>query len=332
MTQVFADPTYDLTFKMLFANPDNKDVLIDFLNCLLDLEGEIRIKDLEILPCQLTSESQEAVQAYVDVRCKTFEGEEIAIEMQRMREPNFLAKSQYDTSRLLAQQLRNHKKMQTIYLLIISKEDLFDSKDDVAEDNEYKYEKTARLKFDKTASEVPGIKAIYKYFELRKFKELLDSRMIGPALTRKQKWLQFLKECPLKVEIPQEESETMKKAYSQMKIANWKDQIRLQYEQIIENEYSFKQQREEEINRARVEREIRGEIKGNIQAEIRFIKKLIEYCTNNKEIEANILYLLKYQDSSTVLRVIRENKTMSEKEIYEIFMQMAAHDAGKKTL
>ena len=36
---VFADPTYDITFKMLFGSEQNKELLLSFINSLLSFEG-----------------------------------------------------------------------------------------------------------------------------------------------------------------------------------------------------------------------------------------------------------------------------------------------------
>ena len=64
----------------------------------------------------------------------------------------------------------HHKKMQHTYLLIISRQDLFDHEEVVAEDDEFIYGKSASLGFDETYSKVPWAQSIYKYFELDKFK------------------------------------------------------------------------------------------------------------------------------------------------------------------
>ena len=40
MKEKFADPTFDLTFKMLFGNENHKDILISLLNSLLGFKGD----------------------------------------------------------------------------------------------------------------------------------------------------------------------------------------------------------------------------------------------------------------------------------------------------
>ncbi len=39
---VFADPTYDVTFKMLFANSEHLHLLISLINNFLGFKGEAR--------------------------------------------------------------------------------------------------------------------------------------------------------------------------------------------------------------------------------------------------------------------------------------------------
>lgn len=41
---VFADPTYDVTFKMLFGSEEHINLLISVINSFLDFKGEDRVK------------------------------------------------------------------------------------------------------------------------------------------------------------------------------------------------------------------------------------------------------------------------------------------------
>jgi len=48
MPEIFGDPTYDVTFKMLFGNEQNKDILISLLNSLLVFTGDKEIEEVQI--------------------------------------------------------------------------------------------------------------------------------------------------------------------------------------------------------------------------------------------------------------------------------------------
>ncbi|TAE46819.1 MAG: hypothetical protein EAZ06_03340, partial [Cytophagales bacterium] len=45
----FINPYTDFGFKKIFGEEVNKDILIDFLNTLLDLKDEKRIKNIQYL-------------------------------------------------------------------------------------------------------------------------------------------------------------------------------------------------------------------------------------------------------------------------------------------
>jgi hypothetical protein len=45
----FVSPRNDLAFKKIFGNENRKNILISFLNAVLNLQGDRTIEDLEIL-------------------------------------------------------------------------------------------------------------------------------------------------------------------------------------------------------------------------------------------------------------------------------------------
>ena len=45
----FANPKNDVAFKKIFGNAQKKEILISFLNAVLDLQGDHAIADVEIL-------------------------------------------------------------------------------------------------------------------------------------------------------------------------------------------------------------------------------------------------------------------------------------------
>ena len=74
---MYADPTYDIPFKMLFAQEQNKRFLISFLNGLLGFKGNKEIQDIEYKNVELdVSEykneiDKSGIQCFVDVLCTT---------------------------------------------------------------------------------------------------------------------------------------------------------------------------------------------------------------------------------------------------------------------
>lgn len=129
--EVFADPTYDVTFKMLFGSEKNKILLVNFLNNILSFKGKDEIKDLNIINSSLIQEDLDAIESAVDVRCKTVSGEDISIEMQRRNEDYFLSRTQDYMGKLISSQVKKdegkkyHIAMNKTYIVIISKAKLF---------------------------------------------------------------------------------------------------------------------------------------------------------------------------------------------------------------
>ena len=76
----FINPFTDVGFKRIFGQSVHKDLLIDFLNNLL--EGEKQIKDISFLDKELLPEFQGDRGTIYDIYCTTESGEEFIVEMQ----------------------------------------------------------------------------------------------------------------------------------------------------------------------------------------------------------------------------------------------------------
>lgn len=83
----FINPFTDWGFKYLFGREVSKDILIDFLNDLL--EGERVITDLSFLNTEQTPLAREERKAVFDLFCETSTGETIIVEMQNREQPYF---------------------------------------------------------------------------------------------------------------------------------------------------------------------------------------------------------------------------------------------------
>ena len=77
---VFIDPWTDWGFKHIFGREASKDVLINFLNSLL--EGERVITDVHYMNNEREPEQMEMRKIVYDIYCKTDTGEYIIVEMQ----------------------------------------------------------------------------------------------------------------------------------------------------------------------------------------------------------------------------------------------------------
>ena len=71
----FINPFTDMGFKRIFGQEINKDLLIDFLNALL--EGEKRVKDIRFLDKELLPEYENDRSLIYDIYCTDENGESI---------------------------------------------------------------------------------------------------------------------------------------------------------------------------------------------------------------------------------------------------------------
>ena len=78
----FADPKNDLAFKKIFGNEQYPEVLISFLNAVLDFQGEREISEVTLTNPYQIPEIRELKQTVLDVRAKTVAGEQFIVEMQ----------------------------------------------------------------------------------------------------------------------------------------------------------------------------------------------------------------------------------------------------------
>ena len=78
----FVNPRNDVAFKKIFGNEQKKDILISFLNAVLNLTGEKEIQELEILNPYQAPKIEALKYTLLDVRAKDKRGVTFIVEMQ----------------------------------------------------------------------------------------------------------------------------------------------------------------------------------------------------------------------------------------------------------
>jgi predicted transposase/invertase (TIGR01784 family) len=101
-TEKYMNPFYDASFKRIFGQPENKMLLIDFLNNLL--EGERHIKDVTYLDKEQIPENKDLRVIIYDVFCVTDTGEQFIVEMQSHSQKHFIPRTVYYASCAIAKQ------------------------------------------------------------------------------------------------------------------------------------------------------------------------------------------------------------------------------------
>ncbi|MCR5568472.1 MAG: Rpn family recombination-promoting nuclease/putative transposase [Paludibacteraceae bacterium] len=94
----------DFAFKKIFGTEANKDLLISFLNCLLELKDGKEITDLTYMNSEQLGESAGERRAIYDVYCKTAADERFIVEMQKAEQDHFIDRSIYYSSFAIREQ------------------------------------------------------------------------------------------------------------------------------------------------------------------------------------------------------------------------------------
>ena len=282
-SEVFADPTYDITFKMLFGNESNKFILISILNSLLGFVGDKEIIDVEInsneLPVSHFSKikGESGIESSVDVICTNKGKQKIAIEMQGQKTKYFLAREQQYMARIISGQVKEgegamyHEKVLDTYIIVIGKAKIFVG--NTALSNQELFEIDVCPMVLQTHEVVPGNKMHWKFFELLKFEQSNTYKGLDKNSELKYQWLEFLLDCGKKSEDP-DRNEIIKKGYEIMKIANWTEDQKILYwkqkatqQDFLETQESMaKEFYEKGIEKGKVEAEIVSDIEKILHA------------------------------------------------------------------
>jgi predicted transposase/invertase (TIGR01784 family) len=313
--EVFADPTYDAGFKILFNRSENEKILKSFLNSLLNFEGAERIEKLELVNPILYPFTPESIDSAVDIRCIRENGEEISIEMQRRNEKYFLPRTQNYMAKMMHDQVKKgegdkyHEVMKKTYILIIALKNLFTGENSLEGDNNKYYEKTIVPMCKELKVEVKYNKMYWKFFELDKFKAYYKKDNIDNKFPEKEQWLNFLLNCSKQEDIPLNISDIIKEGYEAMKMQTLKKQkLDTMYWNAKEKENNYQLQsvelKEEAFNKGKLKGEVKGEIKqikSFMELEVpqeKFVSKL-HYLTQEKfkdNLEDNLNYIKSHLD------------------------------------
>ena len=325
--QVFADPTYDATFKMLFGKQANIDITKSFLNTMLGFTGtKEEIAELKIISSDLIQEDVNAIESAIDVRCKTVSGQDISIEMQRRGEEYFLARTQDYMAKILSSQVtksdggkKYHLAMDKTYMLVVSKAQLFLKGNQVPGDTLIMYEKTIVPMIKELGVEVPGNKMYWKFFELPKFKNYIKNQQISYDSDLKEQWLDFLLNCSECNEIPEDRNDIIKRGYEIMKIANWTKEDRDAYElSKLKEAYALKEEEamKQEAEKIGFDKGLeKGKWHEKYKGEISKIKMGLEANLEDEKILKNLSYTKdKFSEFKTYFEQHRELMEIDDNE------------------
>ena len=88
----YADLLNDYVFKLVFGQESSKDVMIEFLNQVID---DRNIVDLEFMDKEMKSMDREKKDSVYDMFCKTDDDSRIVVEVQRRKQTTYVERSIY---------------------------------------------------------------------------------------------------------------------------------------------------------------------------------------------------------------------------------------------
>ena len=261
----FVDIKNDIAFRKIFGNENKKVILISFLNAVLHLEGDKRIKSITIEnPFQLPILPNMKA-SIIDVKAKDFKGNTFIVEMQVADLAGMDKRLLYYTSKEYSQQIDSGEKYTELNPVIFI--GIFDF--DFTEDEHYfSHHAICNVK---TKERV--IKDMDFYFiELPKFKKLakdLDN------IT--DKWIYFIKKAETLDLIPENlDDEGLTEAYTDANRNTWSTEELAAYD--------YAGMREQDGRGREQKAEIRGEIRGEIKMKAKLVIEMFKEGIENERI------------------------------------------------
>jgi predicted transposase/invertase (TIGR01784 family) len=206
----FADVKNDIAFRKIFGNENKKEVLVSFLNAILDFEGKHKITDITILNPYQLPKFRDGKATIIDVKAKDRSGREFIVEMQVADALGFSKRVLYYTSQGYVTQIDRgefyDKLNPTIFIGIL----------DFAISKNPKYLNRHRILDVETGERIMEDME-FNFIELPKFNiERKDLK------TLVEKWVFFIKEAETLEVIPDEMDDAgLRSAFEQANIQTW---------------------------------------------------------------------------------------------------------------
>jgi predicted transposase/invertase (TIGR01784 family) len=215
----FVDIKNDIAFRKIFGNENKKEILISFLNAVLELPKGKKIVKIEIKnPFQLP-EIKDLKSSILDVKVTDERNIWYIVEMQVEESDGFDKRVQYYTAKQYSSQIEvgeDYPKLKQVIFIGILNFDFFDGDDYL----------THHLITNKKTGKQELSDLEFNFIELPKFKE--DEIKIESLI---EKWVYFIKKAPNLNVIPENVTdEGLKRAYEDADKHNWSKEELLAYD------------------------------------------------------------------------------------------------------
>jgi len=284
----FVDVKNDIAFHKIFGNEQKTNIIISFLNAILNLVDDQRIKEVTIINPYLVPRIAGEKASIIDVRAKDEQGKQFVIEMQVASVDGFDKRVQYYTCRDYSTQIKRGEQyplLKPTYFIGILDFNFFDSPHYLSNHiilNERTYEHALKdIKFT--------------FIELKKF-----DKKVEELVTLAEKWIFFIKHANDLEVIPENiEDEGLLEAYQDA------EQYRWEREELIA--YDNASIAEQDARGKLIAAEKKGRLEGKLEGKVEIIARC---WANNIAIEmiAQIVDLT----TNEVERILAEIKKRNE--------------------
>lgn len=209
----FLNPKNDTAFKKIFGSEQHKDILIDFLNDILEFRSH-PIEDVQFLSPIQDPEFSIYKQSIVDVLCRDSQGSQYIIEMQVANIPGFEKRAQFYASKAYVSQMHPggaYENLKEVIFIAITDYVLFPFKEEYKSDHVI----LDRVKGTRDLQDFS-----FTFIELPKFTKTLEE-----LNTMIEKWCYFFKhadETDFKtLFLVIADAPTIRKAYGVLEAWHW---------------------------------------------------------------------------------------------------------------
>jgi predicted transposase/invertase (TIGR01784 family) len=267
----FLDPKNDVAFHRIFGTEKNKDILIHFINDILELKEGEKIKEITFLPTIAVPEIAAKKQSIVDVLCKDEKGVQIIIEMQVAPQEGFEKRAQYYAAKAYSRQLNKgkgegsrYKDLKSVIFIAISDNIIFKDKISYKSDH-------IILDKETYANDLKDFS--FTFIELPKFK-ITNIDLLTNIV---EKWCFFFKNADKTSESDLRKlvgsDSVIERAYEELNQFNWSEEELRTYDQ--ENKRIMDNQAAEDylVNHAKAEGKAEGKAEEKEEIALNLLKK-----------------------------------------------------------
>ncbi|CAO5682169.1 MAG: hypothetical protein HEEMFOPI_01612 [Holosporales bacterium] len=179
----YLDPKNDYAFKRIFGQEKNKDILIHFLNAVVNFKEGLPVVDITYLKPVQDPEISSQKTSIVDILCKDEKGNQYVVEMQVAREKGFVKRAQYYAAKAYCNQADSgseYQDLKEVIFIAITQFEMFPDKEDYKSDH---------IILDKKTKEHDLKDFSFTFLELPKF----NKRNTNDLDDIIEKWMYFFK-------------------------------------------------------------------------------------------------------------------------------------------